>query len=54
MDSREWINLQEALVWVFAPILNLLLGLFLAGSFFTGVFMMFSRVVRWMTRPERR
>jgi len=53
MDLREWTNLQEVLVWVFWPIIQLLLGLALGVSFLTGVYMVFARLFSWLTRPKR-
>jgi hypothetical protein len=50
MSSSEWVNLQEALAWVFAPVLNLLLGLFLGGAFVSAVLYMFLRLAKYLTR----
>ena len=51
MDTREWQNLQEALVWVYYPLWQLGLGLWLGASILTAINWMFARLGRWLTRP---
>lgn len=53
MDQREFTNLQEVLVWVIYPIAQFLLGMLLAGTIFTAIFMMFGRAARFLTRARR-
>lgn len=52
MDTREFTNLQEALVWVFWPVIQLGLGVLLGSSVLTAVYMLFARMTRWLTRSE--
>ncbi len=54
MDLREWINLQEALAWLFWPVVQWITGISIGISFLTGVFMIVARAVRFMTRPIQR
>ena len=54
MDSREFVNLQEAVVWVVYPIVQLLLGLMLGTSVITAVVTFFARSSRYMTAVKRR
>lgn len=37
MDATEFINLQEALIYVFAPVLTVFCALVLSGGILTGV-----------------
>jgi hypothetical protein len=52
MDSREFLNLQEALIWVFWPVVQLLLGVMLGMSILTALYQMFARLARWLTRSD--
>lgn len=54
MDSREFVNLQEAVVWVVYPIVQLLLGFMLGTSVITAVVTFFARSSKYMTAVKRR
>jgi hypothetical protein len=52
MDAREFLNLQEAVAWAMWPIVQLLLGLLLAGSVFSGLYLFIARAARYLTRAR--
>jgi hypothetical protein len=52
MDSAEFARLQAALVWMFWPIIQAALGVMLGLSIITAIYIMFSRIARWLTHVE--
>jgi len=50
MTGTELVDLQEALVYVFAPWVQLFIALMVGGSIITAVLMMFVKMARWLTQ----
>jgi hypothetical protein len=50
--EREWINLQEALIYMFGPWIQLGLGFMFGMSIIGSVTMMFMRIAKTLTNVE--
>ncbi len=50
MDQTEFTRLQNALAWVFAPVIKWLLALMTAGGFFSGVYIIWLGLLRWLSK----
>ena len=54
MDAQEFINLQEALIWLLDPLIRVSLGVFVGMSFVTAIYLFFARAAKYMTAVRRR
>lgn len=50
MDSNTWIELQEAIVYVFGPVIAWLFAMLAAGGFFAGVAILWLSLLRYLSR----
>jgi len=50
MNAQQFADLQDALMFVYGPILSWWLALLAASGVMSGVIVMWMRLLRWMSR----
>lgn len=51
MSTDVWADLQELLIWVFAPVLQWWWVLVLAGGILSAIYQPFLTLLRWLSQP---